>query len=82
MLLGLAIVLVSAVGLFVCTRASRASAARSLQTQGAIWLLLAFGILLPIGLLLVGVETVRYTARLAIENDVLRTNRHDVDRAP
>jgi hypothetical protein len=77
MLVGLAIVLVASVGLFVCTRATRASPMRSFRTQGAIWLLLVFGILLPIGLALVAVEMARYTAQVVIEYDVFRTTRRD-----
>ncbi|MDF2809921.1 MAG: hypothetical protein K0S56_952 [Microvirga sp.] len=75
MLAGLAIVLVSSVGLYVCTRAARASQVRSIQTQGAIWLLLVFGIVLPIGLLLLSFEAVRYTAQLVIEYDLLRISK-------
>jgi hypothetical protein len=75
MLVGLVIVLVSAVGLFVCTRVARASPQRSFQTQGAIWLLLVFGISLPIGLLLLSFEAVRYTAQLVIEYDLLRISK-------
>ncbi len=50
---------------------------RSFRTQGAIWLLLIFGILLPIGLVLVAVEMARYTAQVVIEYDVFRTTRRD-----
>lgn len=77
MLVGLAIVLVSAVGLFVCTRAVRASPERSSQTQGAIWLLLLFGIMLPIGLAVVGLEAAGHAVQAVIDYDLLRISRHD-----
>lgn len=80
MLVGLAIVLVCAIGLFVCARASRASSVHSHRTQGAIWLLLIFGMLLPVGLVVVGFKAARHIAQLVVENDVPRTSGRGSDR--